>query len=91
MSENAAGCSWKDHCWSSAPDDISRLGGREEEGWAHVADAVLAAGVFGGIRLPDDRLNDSGDEHPVFGDAYGDDGLNVEHVLGSVVGADSEV
>jgi hypothetical protein len=36
-------------------------------------------------------LNDSGNEHPVFADACGDDGLDVEHVLSAVVRPDSEV
>ena len=91
MTEGGAGCGGKDHCRTDAPDDLSGFRGREEEGWAHVSDAVLAAGVFGGVGLPDDGLNDSGDEHPVLADACRDDGLDVEHVLSAVIRPDSEV
>ena len=47
--------------------------------------------VLGGVGLPDDGLDDAGDEHPVRAELRGDDGLDVEDVLRAVVGADGEV
>ncbi len=91
LAESCAGRGWEDHRGPDTPDEFSGLCGREKEGWAHVAEAVLASGGLSAGRLPHDRLNDSRDQHPVFADASGDDGLDVEYVLGAVIWPDGKV
>jgi hypothetical protein len=66
----ASGC-WEDHGGAEAADELTGMGGREEEGWVHVAEAQLAIGVLGGGGLPNEGLDNAGDEKPVFADAFG--------------------
>ena len=91
LAEGRAGGGGDDNCRPKAPDQLAGFCRREKEGWVHVSEAVFSAGVRGWGRLPDDGLNGPRDQHPFFADADRNHGLNVEHVLGSVVRPDSKV
>lgn len=72
-------------CRASTPDQLARLEKRKEERGIHVPEAKLASGRLVRIRLPYDGLNNAGDEIPILGDVDRYNGLNVEHVLGTVI------
>src|SRR5664280_811104 len=72
-------------CRASTPDQLARLEKRKEERGIHVPEAKLASGRLVRIPLPYDGLNNAGDEIPILGDVDRYNGLNVEHVLGTVI------
>ena len=78
-------------CRASTPDQLARLEKRKEERGIHVPEAKLASGRLVRIRLPYDGLNNAGDEIPILGDVDRYNGLNVEHVLGTVIRPNIEV
>src|SRR6185437_16759342 len=65
LTEELVGGGGEDPGRADAPDELSGLGGREEEGGAHVAEAELAARGLCGVGLPDDGLDDARDKHRV--------------------------
>src|ERR1700733_4558582 len=81
----------KDNCGTETPDQLAGFCRRKEEGRVHVPNAVLSASVCGSVGLPDNRLNDARDQHPVFADASGNHRLNIEYVLRSVIGTDGKI
>ncbi len=91
LTEGGTGGGWDDNGRPEAPDQLAGFCRREKEGWVHVAKPILSARVRGWGWLPDDRLNGPGDQHPFFVETNGNYGLNIEHVLRSVVGPDAEV
>src|SRR6266566_6646279 len=91
LTEGRTGGGREDDGRPETPDQLAGFCRRNKEGWVHVPKPKLSASVRAGGGLPDDRLNGPRDQHPFFVEANGNYGLNVEHVLRSVVRPDAKV